>query len=1265
MVTVLLSFAVVGVLVTTEAHEPKNGDYSCTASCTKNITDDISIEDLQSIKNDSVLCFCDHSKWYEVTGLSIIQNYSNITIRGPSHITCRKGVGLVFYNITNLRFQNVNIKNCGLRLANELRNITSKFQPYQFQPNITVGVSIIFSTNVTFQEVYITDTQGIGLLCVNALGQLKFSDVVFQYNQPADIEECKSCLFPYDASTNCAFNPESVSGSVFLLYLDSVDPNAAANVSITRAKFIDNFSCSMISLADVQPVYVFDKSHRNIPTTAGVEVILGQSDYSVDIRVSSSIFANNTGLVGSGLNIGIFESAQSCELKIQDSNFSNNGWLKSLLPDLIPSYGGAITVIPYMPSSVKISSHAVHSLNVLNCLFHNNSATIGGALFIPSIQATFDQSAKLHVNIAKSNLMNNNGILGHGIFISSLDYFSQEPSVIIRDCNISNNVVNDFYNGLANPESYGTIYLSRVTALLSDSVFINNTGTAINLVLSSLLMKGYVYFANNNAISGGALYLQYYSNLVFHNDSRVQFINNAASTVGGAIFYDHKFNPASNSFANCFIYFNMFDPLCVLNNTCYSKEMNITVNFTDNKAGYVSTGYGSAIYGAGLYCPWLVKNGTDFSVLNITHVLSEDFNDTLMFSPNVTSEYVIATASREIHSSVSNLNIMPGQIVTMNLSATDHYGRPAVDTVAASMISRQFKGIKNSSADLLTSGYQLLQGGSPTYTEIQIYGTRNRNTSLVIYSLYAGTQLRIPVQTTGCWFGFIYNATQHACQCDPRLINNKVTCILKNGLLKKPRKKWIGVLENDIVVLSCVYDYCADVEFVDPHNLDEQCNYQRGGLLCGGCRHGYHAKTGHSGCGQCSGVLNLLLYIFFTLLIGAWLVFATAFLHVYVTDGHIYGMFFYVNMIYLFKDEIFHGPHHLEYIYATFNLRGIYNLCIYKNMDFLILAALDFAFPIYLCLIIVILTLVARCRGPYTKNRFGYSTTKVFATLLYICYSLLVDFSFQMLYFTMIDAPSGKEVRWRLDPNVRYFRGVHGFLGTMSILCLLLLFAVALVLLFPRQGYRFRIVQKLKPLIDAFQAPFKFKFSFWIGARLVLRMCLHIIANAVPSDYLLYVAGCILCLLLYTQATCSPYMDNKTNALDNLFITLLIMQFIEALSKTKTAVISIACVYLFLLVYVITVALRIINRFPKICRLTKTVWQKLFSLVSKTHRKGYTEINSFSEDQVLVISQQEPFERSVRTDYASVPTTTIPDIPEPVDYTRFREPVLELINDGN
>ena len=377
-------------------------------------------------------------------------------------------------------------------------------------------------------------------------------------------------------------------------------------------------------------------------------------------------------------------------------------------------------------------------------------------------------------------------------------------------------------------------------------------------------------------------------------------------------------------------------------------------------------------------------------------------------------------------------------------------------------------------------------------------------------------------------------------------------------------------------------------------------------------------------------------------------------------------------MVYLFGNQFFHGIHHNYYVYATFNLRG-YNFCVYEGIDTLTLAGLDFIFPLYLFIIIIILTLIARCRGPYSKNRFQFSTTKVFATLLYLCYSLLVDSSFQMLTVTVIETPSGKEARWRVDPSIKYFSGAHGFLGALSILCLLMLLFVALLLLFPKQAYRFRIIQKLKPLIDAFQAPFKLKYSFWIGLRLVLRICLHIMANAIPEKYVLYVVGCIFCLLLYTQTVCAPYKENMVNALDNFFIVLLIMQFIEALSETEVPVIAIGCVYLFLIIYFISLGHRIIHRFSRLKQLLMMAQKKLLSLVNKSHKKGYTEINSFAEDKEInsfsesnvSATTQEPFERSVRTDYAGVPTTTIPDIPQAMNYTRFRESMLEVIDDGN
>ena len=82
-------------------------------SCTVNVTDD-SIDEhlLSSLTDNSVLCFANHSKWYEIIEFFIVADLDNIIIQGPSHITCKKGVGLVFitfliYTFTMLPSSNV------------------------------------------------------------------------------------------------------------------------------------------------------------------------------------------------------------------------------------------------------------------------------------------------------------------------------------------------------------------------------------------------------------------------------------------------------------------------------------------------------------------------------------------------------------------------------------------------------------------------------------------------------------------------------------------------------------------------------------------------------------------------------------------------------------------------------------------------------------------------------------------------------------------------------------------------------------------------------------------------------------------------------------------------------------------------------------------------------------------------------------------------------------------------------------------------------
>jgi len=181
------------------------------------------------------------------------------------------------------------------------------------------------------------------------------------------------------------------------------------------------------------------------------------------------------------------------------------------------------------------------------------------------------------------------------------------------------------------------------------------------------------------------------------------------------------------------------------------------------------------------------------------------------------------------------------------------------------------------------------------------------------------------------------------------------------------------------------------------------------------------------------------------------------------------------------------------------------------------------------------------------NRRFSFSFTKSFATFLYISYNFLLSTSFTILVYKQIKTSSGTYLRWRTDPNVEYFHGWHGVLGTVSILILLVLSLFALVLLFPGVAYRFKVVQKLKPLMDAFQAPFKLHYHFWIGIQLSIRIILNVIVISVPERYQLYCVGLIVSILLYIQLIASPYKEsdislNLRNNLESLFLLFLLVR---------------------------------------------------------------------------------------------------------------------------
>ena len=92
---------------------------------------------------------------------------------------------------------------------------------------------------------------------------------------------------------------------------------------------------------------------------------------------------------------------------------------------------------------------------------------------------------------------------------------------------------------------------------------------------------------------------------------------------------------------------------------------------------------------------------------------------------------------------------------------------------------------------------------------------------------------------------------------------------------------------------------------------------------------------------------------------------------------------------------------------------------------------------------------------------------------------------------------------WLHDGNLRFLQGKHIALVVVSTLfALFYIIPLTLLLLFApvmrrADNHRIvRLVQRLKPLLDAFQGPYKDRFHWWPGLLLVIRIILFIALTA-------------------------------------------------------------------------------------------------------------------------------------------------------------------------
>ncbi|XP_065901525.1 uncharacterized protein [Dysidea avara] len=187
-----------------------------------------------------------------------------------------------------------------------------------------------------------------------------------------------------------------------------------------------------------------------------------------------------------------------------------------------------------------------------------------------------------------------------------------------------------------------------------------------------------------------------------------------------------------------------------------------------------------------------------------------------------------------------------------------------------------------------------------------------------------------------------------------------------------------------------------------------------------------------------------------------------------------------------------HTPTYTFISLANLDL-GIHT-CFYNGMD-------DYAKmwlqPFYLIFIATLLIITSRY-STTIQRLTARRTLPVLATLFLLSYTkILLTVSNVLFYFSsFIRLPSKHTILvWSIDANVPLLGVKFAILFIVCCIIFSILLPFNIILLFTRTLSRFKFITKFKPLLDAYQGPYKIKFYYWTGVQLVIRIVFYGISS--------------------------------------------------------------------------------------------------------------------------------------------------------------------------
>ena len=790
-------------------------------------------------------------------------------------------------------------------------------------------------------------------------------------------------------------------------------------------------------------------------------------------------------------------------------------------------------------------------------------------------------------------------------YISIKDsYFAKNSTLLVNqedDLDVTLVLKNVSFINNIHDISMSMFLLGLTNTTIDSCYFEGNMGYPSFFVAYSanILFKGNTTFVDNVGGRGGAMSV-FGSLIYFELNTNVTFINNRATDVGGAIYYEGlssleyyglPIGIELGSADKCFYQVTFENNDIIISNHLVYFIKNSAQNGGDNI-------YGTSLVEECFYSSdynWLVRSKIfHFDNTSRLSSVSSDPKRVCLCENGEPrcANYSYIVQERQYTSGEKfslNVALVGGDFGTVSggvyaiLDTLDNstlgqgQNLQRVENTECKDVEYSLHSRNQNSKELLlliahsgsTLNFKAFKTSFFTYLSIAV---DSYHTQGFISKSLSITPIFINITILPCPLGFnLGTDVPPTCQCTDKLdISGIDNCTVTNGtgLVYRSGTVWVSHSnynndsETDGVLVHeyCPYDYCkVDDMPVDLYHPDIQCAFNHRGILCGGCPSNLSLVLGSSKCLTCTNDGHIALLLFFTIA-GFALVFFIKILDLTVARGTINGLIFYANIIWINQSIFFPSGDSntnpsslllmrvLKVFIAWLNLDFGIETCFFQGLDAYWKTWLQFVFPIYVWVIAGMIIVICHY-SPKATRLFGNNTVPVLATLFLVSYVKLLRTIVTALGFAILDYPDRARVVWLFDGNVSYFGLRHAFLFVAASIALLALWLpyTATLLLVPclrtkADHYLLRWVNKWKPFYDAYYGPLKDKRQYWIGATLLVRVVLAVISVAIqaiaPNINVLLVG--IVSALLSILAT-HVYRDHLKALLEASFLVNLIV----------------------------------------------------------------------------------------------------------------------------